>query len=109
MARTRHYRGSISVDVDISDVFDEIPDDDLLAEVEDRGLIASNGLDRDYAERALHALAARRYAEAEALLDRALLPQPVNSKEAAKTMQSLFAQPKRIDDRTNASTGSPVA
>ena len=88
--RRKSYLGSISVDVEIGDVLDEISDGAILEEMESRSLARSENYDRDYAMRAFEALRMRRYAEAEALLDRALWPHPATTKEALSAMASLF-------------------
>ena len=86
------------VQIDVSDFIDEIDDEDLLDEVRNRKLTApGTHFDRDYAERALEAMTRKRWADAYALLDRALAPFPASPK-AATSLMSLF-------DRASVSTG----
>ena len=73
MGRRRKWLGSINVEVDLSDVFSEITDEDMKEECAERGIYLGN-YDRDYAERALEALLAGRVSDGIALLDQALYP-----------------------------------
>lgn len=86
-----HHRGlyrSGYITVDVSEFLDAATDDDLVDEITDRGLSTDGTLDRDYAERALEALRQRRFAEAEALLDRAIFPHPTH--QEMKGLVGLF-------------------
>lgn len=75
----RKYRRTISVDVDVNDVLDNIDDNDLLDECRERELlqpanIAPQPYVEDYVQLAHEALMAGRASSALALLDRALFP-----------------------------------
>jgi len=80
MAAKRYRSSSITIDVPVSDVLDEIDDDDLLKEVRNRelelpaGVEASIGCDRSYAEEAILLLRTGRSWDALTLLERALHP-----------------------------------
>ena len=103
----RKYRTlSIDVDIDADEVLSQISDDEVLEEVRLRGL-GVHYFDRDYAQRAYEALTTRRYADAEAFLDRALAPFP--TEQQLKGLMSLFAHAKEKIDRTNASGGTTDA
>ena len=68
----------VTVTIDASECLDELTDEEIVAEARDRnltlGLEGDLAYSRDYVERAAEALVQKRYAEAIALLDRALFP-----------------------------------
>jgi len=95
-ARMGRWLGTISVDVEIRDILDDISDDDLLDECLERGL-GDGSYDRDYAARALEALLAGRVGEAVALLDRSLYPTRITKDQWTA---SLFPKGRQISAAT---------
>lgn len=77
----RRRRGAVSVevDVDVTDVLDELDDQTLIEELTARGKTVST-IDRDMAIEAHRELMAGRAASALAALERALFPSPLADK-----------------------------
>lgn len=77
--------------IDVSDVIDQVDDEDLIDEVRSRKLHV-NGLgqiehfDRDYVERAYEELLRGRSTDAIALLERALFPTIITEKDYRKAL-----------------------
>lgn len=86
------YRRSGEVRIDVSDVIDQIGDDDLIDEVRARKLHVTGDLgrveffDRDYAVRAYEDLLGGRPSDALVLLERALFPTLVTEKVYRKAL-----------------------
>lgn len=83
----RHRSGTIRIDV--SDVIEEIEDDDLLDEVSRRKLLTSmDGLDSELVREAWDELRAGRHTAALCILDRLLSPKWPNERAAQAAYQA---------------------